>query len=334
VPRRNHERISLADPAWGRHRQRMRASFYRKYGRPDVLEFGELPAPVAGPGELLVRVHAASLNPKDVLVRRGKFRLLAGRRMPRIPGYDFAGTVEACGAGTVAWAAGTEVYGMIQAWRGGACAELVTCPVDQLAPRPRSIDMQAAAVVPLAALTALQALRDLLRIVPGDRVCINGASGGVGLFAVQIAKILGGHVTAVCSARNAALVTDHGADVVEPYDGDPVAAGPRFDAFFDVFGNRPYPTARTSLVALGRYATTIPGAGAIVRDLCTRWTAHPARLIVVRSNRSDLDQLTQWIDAGRLRPTIDRVFDLAASRDAHAYLETKRARGKIAIAIR
>jgi NADPH:quinone reductase-like Zn-dependent oxidoreductase len=324
----------LLSLAQGGHRQRMRAIFYRRYGSPDVLELGELPAPVAGPGELLVRVHAASLNPKDALIRRGKFRLLAGRRMPRVPGYDFAGTVETCGAGTAGWAAGAEVYGMIQAWRGGACAELVACPVDQLAPRPRSLDMQAAAVVPLAGLTALQALRDLLRVRPGDRVCINGASGGVGLFAVQIAKILGGHVTAVCSARNAALVTDHGADVVEPYDGDPVAPGPRFDAFFDVFGNRPYPTARTNLMARGRYATTIPGAGAIVRDLCTRWTKHPARLIVVRSNRADLDQLTQWIDAGRLRPTIDRVFDLAASREAHAYLETKRARGKIAIAIR
>jgi NADPH:quinone reductase-like Zn-dependent oxidoreductase len=312
----------------------MRAAFYQRYGGPEVMEVGELPAPAAGPGELLVRVHAASINPKDVLIRRGKFRLLAGRRMPRVPGYDFAGTIEACGPGTAGWAVGAEVYGMIQAWRGGTCAELVVCPVEQLAPRPRSIDLQAAAVVPLAGLTALQALRDLLRVAPGDRVCIHGASGGVGLFAVQIAKILGGHVTAVCSARNTALVTDHGADVVEPYDGAPAVAGARFDAFFDVFGNRPYPTARASLTARGRYATTIPSAAAIARDLGTRWTARPARLIVVRSNRADLDQLARWIDAGRLRPTIDRVFDLAASREAHAHLETKRARGKIAIAIR
>jgi len=312
----------------------MKAAYYNRFGSVDVLEVGDLPAPRPVRGEVLVRVAATALNPKDVLVRKGKFRLLSGKRFPRIPGYDFAGTVEQLGAGVSGVVLGDEVYGMVNAWSGGACAELVALPAGELAHRPSSLSMEEAAATPLAALTALQALRDLLDVRPGDRVAINGASGGVGLFAVQIASLLGGKVVAICSARNAGLVREVGASEVIPYDErDPPASSRRFDAFFDVFGNRPYSRVRSRLTHPKRYVTTVPSGGAILRDLTSRLLGRSVRFVSVKSNRGDLEQLTRWIDAGELRPVVDRICPLEDSADAHAYLETRRARGKVVLTV-
>ncbi len=281
-----------------------------------------------------MRVAAAALNPKDVLVRKGKFRLISGRRFPRVPGYDFAGTVEKLGEGASGVALGDEVYGMVNAWSGGTCAELVAVPAGELAPRPPSLSMEEAAATPLAALTALQALRDLLDVRPGDRVTINGASGGVGLFAVQIASLLGGRVVGICSARNASLVSEIGACEVIPYDEqDPPASDWRSDAFFDVFGNRPYSRVRSNLSHPKRHVTTVPSGGAILRDITSRLLGRSVRMVAVKSNRPDLEQLTRWIDAGELRPVVDRICPLEDSADAHAYLETRRARGKIVLTV-
>ena len=310
----------------------MRAAFYRRYGGPDVLELGERPAPSPGRGEVLLDVVATSLNPKDVLLRRGKLRLFARGGLPRVPGYDVAGTVAALGPGATGVRVGDRVFGLIDAWRGGGCAAQVALPARAVAPAPASIELARAAAVPLAASTALQALRDLLRVGPGERVCVHGASGGVGLFAVQIARLLGAHVTATCSARNAALVAAHGADEVLAYDQvDAVADGRRYHAFFDVFGNRPYPRVRHALGARGRHVTTVPSPAAIARELLARAGGPPARLVAVRSRRPDLAQLAAWIDGGQLVPVIDRVVALDDVRAAHAYLETKRARGKVVI---
>ena len=313
----------------------MQAISYRRFGAPDVLELTELPDPRPGRGEVLVRVAAAALNPKDVLVRKGRFRAISGRHFPRIPGYDFAGRVEALGPGASGVRVGDAVFGMVQAWRGGTCAELVSCPADELALSPERVTPLEAAALPLASLTALSALRDLARVGPGARVCVHGASGGVGLYAVQIAKLLGAHVTAVCSARNDAHVRAYGADDVAPYDapGGPRLEPASFDAFFDVFGNRPWPAPRSLLRRDGRYVTTVPSLRSVLHDLTTRFSRQPARLVVVRSRRADLTTIARWVDDGKLRAVVDRVFPLEASRDAHAYVETKRARGKVVIAI-
>ena len=312
----------------------MKAAYYNRFGSIDVLNVGDLPAPRPARGEVLVRVAAAALNPKDVLVRKGKFRLISGRRFPRIPGYDLAGTVEQVGAGVSDIALGDEVYGMVNSWSGGTCAELVALPAGELASRPPSLSMEEAAATPLAALTALQALRDLLDVRSGDRVAINGASGGVGLFAVQIASLLGGRVVAVCSARNADLVREVGASEVIPYDErDQPTPGRRFDAFFDVFGNRPSPRVRSDLSKPERHVTTVPSGGAILRDLTSRLLGRSVRFVSVKSNRRDLEQLTRWIDAGELRPVVDRICPLEDSADAHAYLETRRARGKVVLTV-
>lgn len=307
----------------------MRALAYDRYGDANVLSVRDLPEPVPRRGEVLVRVAAAALNPKDILVRKGKFKIVTGRRFPKIPGYDFAGTVEK-GAGNMG--AGTAVFGMLNRWSAGACAELVRVPLDEVATKPASLDMAEAAAVPLAALTSLQAMRDLLALKPGMEVVVNGASGGVGTFAVQIGKRLGARVIAVCSRRNAELVTTLGADEVVPYDERPITdLGREVDAFYDVFGSGPLPKIRHLLKARGRFVTTIPTPETVLRDAFTRWSRRPARLIVVKSRRRDLDQLRAWIDAGQLHPVVDRVLPLADGAEAQSHIETKRARGKVVL---
>jgi NADPH:quinone reductase-like Zn-dependent oxidoreductase len=309
----------------------MRALAYDRYGGPHVLSVRDLPDPVPRRGEVVVRVAAAALNPKDILVRKGKFKIVTGRRFPKVPGYDFAGTVE-LGAGDMR--AGTAVFGMLNRWSAGTCAELVRVPLDELGLKPNSIGMPEAAAVPLAALTSLQAMRDLLALKPGMEVVVNGASGGVGTFAVQIGKRLGARVIAVCSRRNADLVTALGADEVVPYDEQPITElGREVDAFFDVFGSGAQPKIRHLLNAHGRFVTTIPTPQTVFRDIATRWSRRPARLVVVKSRRGDLDQLRQWIDAGVLRPVVDRVLPLADGADAQIHIETRRARGKVVLTL-
>ncbi|MGF1467890.1 MAG: NAD(P)-dependent alcohol dehydrogenase [Sandaracinaceae bacterium] len=312
----------------------MRGARYDRYGPPEVLEVGELPEPTARPREVTVRVHAAALNPKDVLVRKGKLRAFTGRRFPQVPGYDLAGVVDSVGAEVRTLAVGDPVHGMIQSWRAGACAERAVVPEDELAPKPASLTFAEAAAVPLAALTALQALRDELGVHSGDEVLLNGASGGVGTFAVQIARILAGRVVAVCSGRNAAWVRDLGADEVLPYDERPILErGRRFDAVFDIFGTAPYPAAKAILRPRGRYVTAIPRPAAVVRGALSRMGITPARLVIVRSRRRDLEVLGRWIEAGRLRPILDRVLPLERIADAHRRVETKRTRGKVVVTL-
>jgi len=311
----------------------MQAVLYDRFGPPEVLRLGELPAPTLRRGEVLVRVHAAALNPKDVLVRKGKFRLLAGRRFPRVPGYDLAGEVVTSHHTVSDLTAGARVHGMVNAWRGGTCAELCAVPANELAPWPPGLSAPEAAALPLAALTALQALRDQLRLRGGERLLINGASGGVGTVAVQIARILGARVTAVCSARNAALVQELGADAVLDYTQTDPLAGATWDAIFDVFGNLDIRRVRPALRRGGAYVTTIPSSRTVLDVARSRLRGPAIRLVVVRSNRADLVQLGAWVADGRLRPVLDRVLPLAESRAAHAVLETKRARGKVVLTL-
>ena len=228
---------------------------------------------------------------------------------------------------------GDRVYGLVGGFRGGACADRLVVEAHELAPMP-DISCAVAAAVPLAGMTALQALRDLVHVRPGDRVCINGASGGVGTFAIPIAVRLGGEVTAIASGRNEEFVRGLGAtDFVDYTLGAPPASA-RFDVFFDVFGNWPFARARPLLRRRGRHVTTLPGPGSIARELVSRmWRPKPARLVVVRPRRSDLDLLTRLIDEGALTPIVDRILPWTEAAAAHAYLETKRARGKVVLTL-
>jgi len=306
----------------------MRAVYYERFGPPEVLRAGEQPPPRPRDGWVRVSVEAAALNPKDVLVRKGKMRWLARGPFPRIPGYDMAGSLLDDAPGL---SAGTPVFGMIQDHTGGACAEIALMRSAWLAERPEGLTSVEAAALPLAGLTALQALRDELAVGPGQRILLNGASGGVGTLAIQIAKALGAEVIAVCSARNASLVRELGADRVIDYEREHVADEHDLDGVFDIFGNLPWERARPMLRTRGRYCTTIPRPGTILRDGLRRLHLHRAALVVVHARRRDLQQLARWVSRGELRPVVDCVVAWNRSQLGHTHIETKRARGKVVV---
>lgn len=312
----------------------MRGWRYESYGGPEVLRLvDDLPEPVPRRGEVVVEVHALALNPKDVLVRKGKLAGWTPVRLPLVPGHDLAGVVVGVGPGADL-KLGTAVYGWYESLTGGASMERVALPARWLAPMPAGVSMEEGAAVPLAALTALQALRDDLRVKRGERLLVHGASGGVGVYAVQIGRRLGARVTAVCSAANAELVRSLGADEHLDYREVDPSTLRGIDAFFDVFGNQPWHKARHSLAPGGRYCTTLPRPGTVARGALARLGLSAAHLVVVRSRRADLEVLARWIEEGVLRPVIDRVLPWEELAEGHRYLETKRARGKVVLRVR
>ena len=313
----------------------MRVVEYERFGDESVLEVRERPTPAAGAGELLVRVRAAALNPKDVFTRKGQMRTFSGSRFPRRVGYDWAGEVAAVGPGVTGFAQGDALYGMIQQWAGGAVAEYAAVKVGELAPKPARLSFEEAAAVPLAALTALQALRDDAHLQPGQRVLINGASGGVGTFAVQIARALGGRVVAVASGRNRELLQQLGAHEVMDYTVQPpTAVEPKVDVFFDVFGNQPFARARAALTPTGTWVSTVIRAHVALAHLRTLFfTSQRARLVLVRSNRADLELLGRWAEEGALRPVLEAVLPMEEVAQAQRQLSTKRTRGKVVLRV-
>jgi NADPH:quinone reductase-like Zn-dependent oxidoreductase len=223
---------------------------------------------------------------------------------------------------------------MINDFAGRAYAEYAAVDARQLAKAPSSIELRVAAAVPLASQTALQALRDDAQVKTGQHVLINGASGGVGVFAVQIAKILGAQVTAVCSHRNVELVAELGADRVIDYTKtELVDLKERFDVIFDVFGNYRFDKLEHLLTPRGTYVHTVPSAR-IVKDVAkTLIRRKRAKLVIVKSRREQLDWIRQQIDTGSLRVVVDRSFALDDAAEAHRYMETKRARGKVVLEV-
>ncbi|MGB8331038.1 MAG: NAD(P)-dependent alcohol dehydrogenase [Polyangiales bacterium] len=323
-------------PQYGKHLHRqvtMRAVVIDRYGGPEVLRPTTVPRPVPTRRQVLVRTQFIGVNPKDVIVRKGKFKIATGKRFPLIVGHDIAGEVVEAGLGADL-VKGDVVFGMINDFAGRAYAEYAAVDCQQLAKAPTSIELRLAAAVPLAAQTALQALRDDAQVKPKQRVLINGASGGVGVFAVQIAKILGTEVTAVCSHRNVELVQELGADQILDYTKtELVDLDERFDAIFDVFGNYHFDKLRHLLKPRGTYVHTVPSAR-IFKDIARTFVRRQrAKLVVVRSSRSQLDWIRQQIDSDHLRVVVDRSFSLDDAAEAHRYMETKRARGKVVLEV-
>jgi len=299
----------------------MRAVVYDRYRGPLVLRDVPLRAPRRG--EVEVRVRAAALNPKDVLVHLGKLSFWSGRRFPKTLGYDWSGEAVATGPGVAAVRPGDELFGMIQAIAGGACAERAIVRVDECATKPAALTFEEAAALSLAGQTALQALKDLARVRPGNRVLVNGASGGVGSMAIPIAKALGAHVTTTSSAKNLAFCRARGADEAMDY------AAPSFgtyDVVFDVFGNLPFGRAKAWLTPKGVWISTVIRAHVFAAHARTLFARQRARLVVVRSRRADLE----WL-AENLRPVIDHVYDADAIEEARAHVASKHARGKVVV---
>ena len=312
----------------------MKAVEYDRYGPATVLALREAPRPIPGPGEFLVRVRAAALNPKDVIVRSGKFRFLSGRGFPRRVGFDWSGEIAEVGAEVTGVTIGAAYYGMLDGYQGGACAEYLAVRPAECAPKPSRLNHVQAAAAPLAASTALQALRDVARLEPGMRVLVNGASGGVGVFAIQIAKLLGAHVTSTSSAANLDLCRRLGADVALDYRAaDPLAGPERFDVVFDVFGNRTLRETRRVLSARGVFVTTVPKPRALLDLALTRFSYPRARLVIVRPRARDLELIAGWLDEGKIVPVVEKVYPLDRVADAEAHVETKHTRGKVVVSI-
>jgi len=312
----------------------VKAVEYDRYGSVEVLRLRDVPRPSAGRGEVLVRVHAAALNPKDVLVRSGKFRLLSGRRFPKRVGFDWAGEVQEVGPGVGSVAPGARWYGMLDGWQGGACAEYLTARVAESAPMPAALDFEQAAALPLVGSTALQALRDVAGLAPGMRVLVHGGSGGVGSIAIQIARLLGAHVTATASGDGLDLCRRLGADaVVDHRTQDALAAPEPYDVVFDVFGNLRFKDARRALTHRGSYVSTVPRRDVLLQAVLTRFATQRCRLVAVRPRASDLVLLTGWVEAGKLQPVVREVFPLDRIAEAEAAVATKHTRGKIVVRI-
>jgi NADPH:quinone reductase-like Zn-dependent oxidoreductase len=319
----------------------VKAIVQRRYGAPGVLTLEDLPEPEPGTGEVLVRVRAASIFAGDLYAVRGApffVRFATGLRRPRnpIPGIDLAGVVEATGPGVTDLRAGDEVFG----FASGSLAELVCMPADHLVRRPQDLTFEQAAAVPEAGMTALQGLRDHGRVRAGQRVLVIGASGGVGTFAVQIAKALGAEVTGVCGPANLELVRSIGADHVLDYTRtDVTTAADRYDVILQLAGTASPRRLRRALAPGGTLVLSsgqgrIAGVDRIlVATVLDPFVRERLAVFVTKENATDLGILADMIAAGQVRPVIDRTYPLAEAAEAFRYFEAGHARGKVVIVV-
>ncbi|QEG42131.1 NAD(P)-dependent alcohol dehydrogenase [Roseimaritima ulvae] len=319
----------------------MQAIIQDHYGAPDLLQLRDIARPAVGDGEVRVRVRAAALHAGDCFGVRGTpflMRMETGLWKPKygVPGYDFAGYVEAVGKSVTRVRAGDEVFGACE----GSCAEYTVTAEDKLAAKPSGLSFQQAAAIPTSGLAALHALRDVAKVQAGQQVMINGASGGVGTYAVQIAKSMGAEVTGVCGTDNVDMVRSLGADHVFDYRNHDFAAGGRqFDLIFDNIENRSLADCRRALKPTGMLilnsGTGAKGIKLLVRIikplLLSPMVRHTLRRYLSVPNHDDLVVLTEMTKAGTLTPVIDRIYPLAETPDAIRYLEQGHAKGKVVI---
>jgi len=340
----SHNTACEPAPVVSNEAELMKAIVYRCYGSPDVLKLEDVEKPTPADNEVLVKVHAASVNPYDWHFMRGSpyfMRLLAGLGAPDDPsmGVDFSGTVEAAGSKVTRFKPGDEVFG----GRGGAFAEYVAVPEDRaLALKPANMTFEQAASVPMAAITALQALRDKGEIEPGQKVLINGASGGVGTFAVQIAKSFGAEVTGVCSTRNVDMVRSIGADHVLDYTReDYTKSGQRYDLIIDNVGNHSLLANRRVLNPDGIFVI-VGGSGGdwlgplmrpISALMLSPFVGQEFGMLLAQMRQDDLATLGDLMRSGKMTPVIDRRYALSEVPAAIQYSEEGHARGKIIIGL-
>jgi NADPH:quinone reductase-like Zn-dependent oxidoreductase len=319
----------------------IRAMVQTQYGSPDVLSMGTIPMPVPGAHDVLVRVHAAAVHIGDTFAVRGAplaMRAVTGwlRPAPGVPGFDLAGVVERVGAAVTRFREGDAVFGASR----GTCADYASAPEQQLALKPSLLTFEEAAAVPTSALAALHGLRDAGALQRGQRVLINGASGGIGTFAVQLAKGMGAHVTAVCSTASAGLVRALGADGVIDYTREDFTQfDEKYDVIFDNVENRALSECRRALMPNGTLVLN-SGSGEqgfrflvrLLRPLVLApFVRHRLRRFLSRPTQPDLELLRGLLEYGALRPVVDRVFALPDVPAALHYLETGHARGKVVI---
>ncbi|WP_310565410.1 NADP-dependent oxidoreductase [Hydrogenophaga sp.] len=333
----------------------MKAFILDRYGKQERLRAADVPEPEVRDDDVLIQVHATALNQLDSKLRNGEFKLILPYRTPLILGHDVAGVVVRVGPRVRQFKVGDEVYARADDFRIGTFAELIAVKEDSVALKPRNISMEEAASIPLVGLTAWQALVEMAHLQPGQKVFIQAGSGGVGTFAIQLAKHLGATVATTASATNAALVKGLGADVVIDYKND--AFEERLSGYDVVLNSQDGKTLAKSLGVLqpGGHLISISGPPdpQFAQDIKAPWlmkqvvraisfgTRRQARRLQVgyaflfmKASGSQLRQITQLIESGAIRPVIDRVFPFDATNEAMAYVDSGRAKGKVVIKVR
>lgn len=333
----------------------MKAFIMDRYGKADVLRAGEAPEPVLRDDDVLVQIHAASVNPLDAKIRNGEFKLLLPYRLPLILGNDMAGVVVRVGAGVRQFRVGDEVYARPDDERIGTFAEFIAVRESSLALKPKTLTMEQAAAMPLVALTAWQALVERGGLKKGQKVLIHAGSGGVGTVAIQLARHLGATVATTASAANAAMLKQLGADIVIDYKNDDFSLLLNdYDLVLDTQGGV---TQKKSVAVLKRGGRMVGIAGPPDPDFARARGVNPLVRLVMRAlsygirkkasavgasysflymgaSGEQLRRIAGLIDAGAIRPVVDRVFPFAETREALAYVETGRAKGKVVIKVR
>lgn len=323
------------------------------YGDPDVMRMREVPQPVAGPGDLLIKVHAAGLNPLDSRLRQGGMKPLVRPELPRVAGSELAGVVEEVGAGVTGFAVGDRVFTRVPTLGLGAFAPYAAVPADLVAKMPKSLDFTDAAGLPLAGLTAIQALRDELGVRPGQRVFISGGAGGVGTLAIQVATWLGAEVATTASGKGADLVRSLGATTVIDYKQQKfIDVLHDYDAAFDLIGGQDL-TDTFTILKTGAKVVTVTGtpepatarkdlgrgrglAGLLwlaSAKLRRQARAHKVdyRFLFMHPSGPDLTLLARLVDEGHVKGVTDRVFPFEEIADAFGYLDQGRAKGKVVV---
>jgi NADPH:quinone reductase-like Zn-dependent oxidoreductase len=328
----------------------MKAVVCPRFGLPEVLELGEVEKPAPKDNEVLIRNYASSINTNDITSRSGRapeglfwsgfftglLRLfISGIRKPRkkIPGYGCAGEIVVVGISVKDWKVGDHIYGFKD--EGGAFAEYVTIPAKKLAKKPSNLSFQEAAAVTGGASPAIAAFRNVTQPKKGQKVLINGASGGIGTFAVQIAKLCGAEVTGVCGPTNVDMVRELGADYVIDYTEENFTKnGQTYDIIFDVVAKNTFSNCKKSLTKNGIYLPNNMNSARYLYQLITsKFTSQKLKLVLADESADALNILREWIENGKIKPVIDKVYPLSQTVDAHRHYETGHAKGRIVINI-
>lgn len=312
----------------------MRAVQFDGYGDAEVLQVRGFSVPSPGPDEVLVRVHASGLNPKDVMIRSGAMRVVSGRTFPRGTGFDFAGEVVRPGAEVTELAPGEAVWGFLDGVMGGAAAAYVVAPRRWIEPMPHRLDWVEAAAIPLVASAALQALRDVARLRPGERVLIKGASGGVGSAAIQIAGVMGARVTAIATGEGLEQCRALGASEVVDYRiTDPATHPERFDVYLDCVGRSPLVSYARLLGRGGRWVAVVPSLpiyalSPLSRVLSPLLGVPSLGFVVAKPRSADLREIARLVDRSLLRMPVSATYSLDEIGEAHDRVAAGHARGK------
>jgi NADPH:quinone reductase-like Zn-dependent oxidoreductase len=322
----------------------MKAIVYKKYGSPDVLEFTEVEKPIPQDNQVLVKIHASSVNFGNLVLLKGQpflARFAFGLLKPKynIPGGDIAGVVEAVGKEVKQFKPGDEVFGDLSGCGWGGFAENVSVPEKALALKPSNLSFEEAAAVPMAGVTALQGLRDKGKIQSGQKVLINGASGGVGTFAVQIAKSFGAEVTGVCSTRNLEILQSIGADHAIDYTKEKFTENNQsYDLILGVNGHQPISDYKRALNPNGTFVH-VGGSEAqmfqamVLGPWISMTGTKKMGTFLQRANQQDLNEIKELVETGKVKPVIDRSYKLNEVRDAFRYFEEGHAQGKVVITV-